>query len=92
MNKLTKQQEIDYAETLGLTSEAAVTAIGNRYDLVLVASRRCRELSRGDLPRVLSKHGHVLTTLKEIEHGKVGREYLFKTLNAEPRRRRPSHQ
>lgn len=92
MNKLTKQQELEYAATLGLTSEAAVTAIGNRYDLVLVASRRCRELSRGDLPRVQSRHGHVLTTLKEIEHGKVGREYLFKTLDAEPRRRRPGHQ
>lgn len=78
MTKLTKQEEIEYASTLGLTSEAVVSAVGNRYDLVLIASRRCRELSRGDLPRVESKHGHVLTTLKEIEHGKVGREYLFK--------------
>lgn len=88
MTKLTKQQELDYAATLGLTSEAVVTAVGNRYDTVLVASRRCRELARGDLPRVPSKHGHVLTTLKEIEHGKVGREYLFKTLDVEPRRRK----
>ena len=88
MTKLTKQEELDYAATLGLTSEAAVTALGNRYDMVLIASRRCRELARGDLPRVLSKHGHVLTTLKEIEHGKVGREYLFKTPDVEPRRRR----
>lgn len=88
MTKLTKQQELDYAATLGLTSEAVVAAVGNRYDTVLVASRRCRELARGDLPRVPSKHGHVLTTLKEIEHGKVGREYLFKTLDVEPRRRK----
>ncbi len=88
MTKLTKQQELEYAATLGLTSEAAVAAVGNRYDMVLIASQRCRELARGDLPRVLSKHGPVLTTLKEIEHGKVGREYLFKTAEAEPRRRK----
>lgn len=92
MTKLTKQQEIEYAATLGLTSEAAVSAVGNRYDLVLVASRRCRELGRGDLPRVQSKHGHVLTTLKEIEHGKVGREYLFKNIEVEPRRRKYQQQ
>jgi DNA-directed RNA polymerase omega subunit len=88
MNKMNKQQELEYAATLGLTSEAAVTAVGNRYDLVLIASRRCRELARGDMPRVPSKHGHVLTTLKEIEHGKVGREYLFKSEQVAPRRRR----
>lgn len=84
----TKQQELEYAATLGLTSEAAVSAVGNRYDLVLIASRRCRELSRGDLPRVPSKHGAVLTTLKEIEHHTVGREYLAKLQDVEPRRKR----
>ena len=78
MTKMTKQQELEYAATLGRTSEAVVAAVGNRYDLVLIASRRCRELSRGDLPRVETKHSHALTTIKEIEHGKVGREYLFK--------------
>lgn len=88
MNKMTKQEELDYAATLGLTSQAAVAAVGSRYDLVLIASRRCRELSRGDLPRVPSKHGAVLTTLKEIEQGKVGREYLLKSDQVAPRRRR----
>lgn len=88
MNKFqTKQDELEYAATLGLTSEAAVAQVENRYDLVLIASRRCRELARGDLPRIESKHGHVLTTLKEIEFGKVGREYLTKNLDVEPRRR-----
>lgn len=87
MNKLqTRLDELEYAATLGLTSQNAVEAVGNRYDLVLIASRRCRELARGDLPRIASKHGHVLTTLKEIEFGKVGREYLTKNLDVEPRR------
>lgn len=85
---MTKQQEIEYAATLGLTSEAAVEAVGNRYDLILIASRRCRELGRGDLPKIESQHGHVLTTLKEIEHGKVGREYLLKDIDVAPRRRK----
>lgn len=84
---MNKQEELEYAATLGLTSEAAVAAVGNRYDLILIAARRCREIGRGDLPRVESKHGQVLTTLKEIEFGKVGREYLTKNLDVEPRRR-----
>jgi DNA-directed RNA polymerase omega subunit len=35
--------------TAGLNSEAAVEAIGNRYDLVLIAARRVRELHRAML-------------------------------------------
>ena len=74
-------------QTLGLTSEDAVSMVGNRYDLVLIASNRVRELSRGDLPRVTSKHGPILTALLEIEQGKVGNEYLTKVVEPAPRRR-----
>lgn len=74
--------------TVGLTSEAAVNAIGNRYDLVLVGARRVRELHRGDATKIEeTRHGAVLTTLLEIEQGKVGREYLYKELDLEPRKR-----
>jgi DNA-directed RNA polymerase omega subunit len=80
--------EHDYEITLGLSNEAAVEAVGNRYDLVLIGARRARELGRGDMPRLTGpKHSAVVTALKEIEQGKVGREYLFKTLDLEPRRR-----
>ena len=75
---MNKQEEYEYAATLGKTSDACVAAVGNRYDLILIAARRARELHRGDAARVDSKHGVVLTTLKEIEYGKVGREYLLK--------------
>lgn len=55
------------------TSEDAVNKIGNRYDLVLVATARAREIKK-------EKHGSarssILTALEEIEDGKVGREYL----------------
>jgi DNA-directed RNA polymerase subunit omega len=64
--------------TLGLTSQQAVAAVGNRYDLVLIAAQRARELTRGELPKVPSRHGPVLTALKEIEQGKIGRDYLYK--------------
>ena len=62
--------------TAGLTSEHAVEALGNRYDLVLVASQRVRELRRGHAPKILSKYGPMVTAILEIEEGLVGREYL----------------
>ena len=74
--------------TAGLTSEAAVAAIGNRYDLVLVASRRLRELNRGDMRKVASKNSNSVAVLEEIEQGKITRDYLFREQDLEPRRRR----
>ena len=58
------------------TSEEAVNAVGNRFDLVLIASARVRELKRGHLPKVVTKAGYSVTALQEIEKGFVGREYL----------------
>ena len=82
------QDAIRYESTLGLSNEAAVEAVENRYDLVLIGARRARELGRGDKPKLDGpKHGTVVTALKEIEHGLIGREYLYKQLDIEPRRR-----
>jgi len=61
-----------------LTSEKAVEAVGNRYDLVLIASRRTRELTHGYRPLVTCKNGPMVTALREIEQGFVGRDYLKK--------------
>ena len=74
--------------TAGLTSEAAVAAILNRYDLVLVASRRLRELNRGDMRKVASKNSNSVAVLEEIEQGKITRDYLYREQDLEPRRRR----
>ena len=71
----------------GFASEAAVNAIGNRYQLVLIGARRMRELNRGDAPKILSNNGPAVTALKEIEQGHIGREYLYKELEPTPRRR-----
>lgn len=78
--------------TAGLSSEAAVAAIGNRYDLVLVGARRIRELHRGDMPRIESEHNATVTALLEIEAGKVTRNYLYKEQELEPRRRRRNYE
>jgi DNA-directed RNA polymerase subunit omega len=64
--------------TAGLTSEHAVDALGNRYDLVLVASQRARELRRGHAPKIVTKYGPMITSILEIEEGLVGNEYLLK--------------
>ena len=74
--------------TAGLSSQAAVEAIGNRYDLVLVGARRMRELGRGDRARVTSSHGPAVTALLEIEAGKVGADYLLREQDLAERRPR----
>lgn len=60
------------------TSEEAAIAVGNRYDLVLIASARVRELRRGHKTKLssLTKNGPIVTALREVEAGLVGREYL----------------
>lgn len=59
-----------------ISSEKAVNQVGNRYDLILIAAHRAREIRKGHRPRIDTKQGPVLTALSEIEEGKVGREYL----------------
>jgi DNA-directed RNA polymerase subunit omega len=61
-----------------ITSQAAVAMIGNRYELVLIAARRARELARGDAPRVTKVTSPAVTALREIEQGFVDRSWLYK--------------
>ena len=60
------------------SSQQAVEAVGNRYDLVHIASIRARELSRGAAPLIPTTNGFLVTALAEIQVGEVGREYLDK--------------
>jgi len=60
------------------SSQEAVDMIGNRFEMVLIATARVRELNRGyrtklDKP---TKAGPTVIALMEIEKGLVGREYL----------------
>jgi DNA-directed RNA polymerase subunit omega len=61
-----------------ITSQAAVEMIGNRYEMVLIAARRARELARGDAPKVTKVTSHAVTALREIEQGHVDRSWLYK--------------
>ena len=67
-----------------ITSEVAASKVG-RYDLILIGARRARELNRGWRQRVDSKNGIVVTALREIEQGLIGREYLLKPQNIDRR-------
>lgn len=73
-----------------LTSEKAVKALGNRYDLILVAARRARELNRGDMPKVVCKNSAAVTAIREIEAGHIDINYLYKSqdLSPKPRQRK----
>ena len=61
------------------TEKCVVQAGGNRFDLVLIATVRARELSRRH-----KAAGHTtqvnapVSALLEIQEGKIGREYLKK--------------
>lgn len=74
--------------TAGLTSQAAAEAVENRYDLVLIAARRVRELRRGDAAKVATRHGPTFTALMEIEDGHVGRDYLLRSQYLDQKRGR----
>ena len=58
-----------------ISSEKAVNQVGNRFDLILIASKRVRELRNGHRPKLQTKAGPVVTALEEIE------AMLTRTLN-----------
>jgi DNA-directed RNA polymerase omega subunit len=66
-----------------ISSEKAALAVGNRYDLILIASARVRELHKGHKPKLATTYGKTLTALTEIEEGLVGREYLKKVRDSD---------
>lgn len=69
-----------------ITSEVASLKIGNNYDMVLIAAARARELKRGDDSKIFSKNKPIVTAIREIEEGLIGKEYLRKLRNDTTRR------
>jgi DNA-directed RNA polymerase subunit omega len=59
-----------------IDTDKCVEAVGNRFDLVLIAAARVRELRRGHAKHVMGVNSPTITALQEIEAGHVGREYL----------------
>lgn len=73
-----------------ITSETASKAVGSKYDLILIASRRVRELRNGYAPMVEPHGNEVITALREIEAGHIGREYLLKPPDIDRNEKRKS--
>ena len=59
-------------------TDKCVELAGGRYNLVLIAAQRARELRRGDRPRLSTTSTPCVAALEEIEAGLVGMEYLLK--------------
>ena len=59
-------------------TDRCVENIGNRFDLVLVAAQRARELKKGSRKLTSGSDGNIISALKEIEEGHVGRNLLRK--------------
>lgn len=71
-------------EAKQVSVEGAVEQIGSRFDLVLVASERAREIKRGSTPKIQGNNGAVVTALEEIEQGLYTKaDYLKKLRNKE---------
>ena len=62
-----------------VTVEDAVEKVGNRFDLVLLAARRARQISLGSNPLVEEeKDKPTVIALREIEEGLITKDFLDK--------------
>ncbi|NBT34100.1 MAG: DNA-directed RNA polymerase subunit omega [Betaproteobacteria bacterium] len=61
-----------------ITVEDCLHQIPNRFELVLAAAYRARQLAQGSAPKVDSKDKPTVTALREVAAGVVGREMLRK--------------
>ena len=58
-------------------TDLCVEMAGNRFDLVIMAAARVRELARQHKHSENRSHQYpIVTALTEIQEGKIGREYL----------------
>lgn len=61
-----------------ITVEDCLDKIPNRFELVLAAAYRARQLAQGSTPKVDSRDKLTVTALREVAAGLVGREMLRK--------------
>ena len=57
-----------------ITVEDCLARIPNRFELVVVAAQRAKDLLKGAPPMVASDNKEVVTALREIAAGKVWKE------------------
>ena len=56
-----------------ITVEDCLEKVNNRFELVMLASKRARQLFRGARPLIESDNREVVLALREIADGKVRR-------------------
>lgn len=61
-----------------ITVEDCLKTIPNRFDMVLAATYRARQLVQGHTPRVDSKNKPTVIALREIAAGMTDRDMLTK--------------
>ena len=64
-----------------IDTHKCVEMVGNKFDLVLIAAARSREIKRQHRENPFARFDQVhtnVTALLEIQEGKIGREYLKK--------------
>ncbi|MBW1888149.1 MAG: DNA-directed RNA polymerase subunit omega [Deltaproteobacteria bacterium] len=54
-----------------ITVEDCLKKVNNRFTLIHVASKRVRELRKGDEPTIVSKNRDIVVALREIAAGNV---------------------
>lgn len=54
-----------------ITTEDCLKNVDNMYQLVLLATKRARQLYKGSAPLVATKNRVIVTSLREIAAGKV---------------------
>jgi len=54
-----------------ITVEDCLRKVDNRFDLVMLASKRARQLFKGAKPLIDSENREVVVALREIADGKV---------------------
>lgn len=54
-----------------ITVEDCLQKVGNRFELVMLASKRARQLLKGARPLIESDNRDVVVALREIADGKV---------------------
>ena len=58
-----------------ITVEDCLEKIPNRFELVLAAARRAKQLLKGARPLVQSNNKEVVAALREVAEGKVAMQY-----------------
>lgn len=68
-NHLRQRKLQDADRSQGLCCDKAVGSSGNRFEMIIAAAARARELGKGSAPKVSCSRGNIITALMEIEAG-----------------------